>query len=52
MPTLAILFFIFIGFYFGLIVGVFIAYKFKQWHDEDQILIDDVDEWMKNNNGN
>ena len=44
MPTLAIMFFIFIG----LIFGIFLAYKLKQWHDDDRNLIENVDERMKN----
>ena len=47
MPTLAILFFLFIGFYIGLFAGIFLAYKLKQWKDEDFILYNDFDEWIK-----
>lgn len=48
MPTLAILFFIFIGFYIGLFAGIFLAYKLRQWHEEERISADDVGEWMEN----
>ena len=48
MNNLAIIFSLFIGFYFGLLAGIFLAYKLKQWHDDDRILIDDVDQWIKN----
>ena len=49
MPTLAIIFFIFIGVFIGSIFGIFIAYKLKQWRElnDDQVLIEDVEKWMQ-----
>ena len=47
MPTLLIIFFILCGFYIGLFFGIFLAYKLKQWHEEDRILAEDVDKWME-----
>ena len=46
MPTLLIIFFICIGFYFGLFAGIFLAYVVRKWHEEDRILAENVDKWM------
>ena len=50
MPVLEIIFFILLGFYIGLFAGIFLAYKLKQWKEEDRILAEDVGKWMKEQN--
>ena len=49
MSTLVIIFFILLGFYIGLFAGIFLAYKLKQWSEEDRILVEDAEEWMEEN---
>ena len=47
MHTLAILFYIFIGFIFGTFAGIVLSYILKQWCEEERIQFSDVDKWMK-----
>ena len=47
MPTLEILFYIFIGFIFDTFAGIILAYILQQWKDEERIPEKDVDEWME-----
>ena len=47
MSILAILFYIGIGFYVGLFFGIFLAYKLKQWKEEDRILAENAEKWME-----
>ena len=47
MPIFEILFLLCVGFYVGLFAGIFLAYKLKQWYEEDRILAEDIDKWIK-----
>ena len=47
MSTPLIIFFILLGFYFGLFFGIFLAYVLKKWYEEDRVLTEDVDKWIE-----